>query len=283
MAVNIFEHDQWRSYLQSLIRERESRQRAFTLSQWSKKLGYRSPRSIGMVINGTRLPTSQMLDAISREERHNLAEKRCLALLVEIEKRRARARDFQDLAHELAGLKIRAIQKEEVDASQVFGWGNWYMPAIYSLVGQKDFRGDAHWIRKRLRNKVSENQVHLALQALIAQKWIVKTESPAGYAQMQSKHVVTRPMFPSALVREQNRQMIALAMDSFEEQPVGLRLPACHTFGIKRENIPAAIQFLNQALDELVSRFEDSSGEHLYQANFQFFDLSQPAEDEGES
>ena len=71
-TISIFKFEDYRAYLEVYRRMRsESSQDKGRLEPWSKRLGYRSPRSIAMVIKGQRLPSASLVNRLSQDFKLN--------------------------------------------------------------------------------------------------------------------------------------------------------------------------------------------------------------------
>lgn len=63
---SIYDHEDFKTFLQSLLERFPGRRRPLTLRELTVRMGYRSPRSLAMVLKGQRPPTSAMAQAASR-------------------------------------------------------------------------------------------------------------------------------------------------------------------------------------------------------------------------
>lgn len=80
----IFEFDDPIQYLEKAKLQRsgnESNPKRLSAAQWARRLGYRSRRSMGMVLSRKRLPSDDMLERISEYLNHSIQEHRYLQLL----------------------------------------------------------------------------------------------------------------------------------------------------------------------------------------------------------
>jgi hypothetical protein len=70
-AMTVFEFDDFRAYLNHVRSHYPGMKRPITLERWAKKLNYRSPRSIAMVLKGQRLPSEDLVLAFSHDLTHS--------------------------------------------------------------------------------------------------------------------------------------------------------------------------------------------------------------------
>ena len=87
--ISIFNFDNYLDFLKVVAQPKDSAEtNKLTLEDWAKRLGYRSPSSLSMVLKGQRLPSQDMLQAISEDLKLNQFEIQYLELLVKLEKQK---------------------------------------------------------------------------------------------------------------------------------------------------------------------------------------------------
>lgn len=114
----------YRSYL-SAVRAHYSKGRRFSLMEWAKRLGYRSPQTLGMVLSGRRLPSNELVRRLSSQLGHPYSEQRHLELLVQLEKRR---RKGLSTAETIEALRATKPQNPQIflDAEAFSYIAQWY-------------------------------------------------------------------------------------------------------------------------------------------------------------
>src|SRR5687768_11524289 len=68
-------------YLEALRAPKAARKRPLTLGQLSRHLGYRSPRTIAMVIKGQRKPSLELVERLSTWQCLSIREREYLSVL----------------------------------------------------------------------------------------------------------------------------------------------------------------------------------------------------------
>jgi uncharacterized protein (TIGR02147 family) len=105
-TISIFKFEDYRAYLEVYRRMRsDSNQDKGRLEPWSKRLGYRSPRSIAMVIKGQRLPSASLVNRLSQDFKLNDREHRYFELLAEKARREKRGANLGDTLRQLQLLR----------------------------------------------------------------------------------------------------------------------------------------------------------------------------------
>ncbi len=276
--LSIFRFQSYRDYLNVVAeRYRGRKDRPFTLNMWAKRLGYRSPRAIAMVLKGQRLPSQDMIEAFSRDLKLSILEKRYFELLVRMERSKERG---QALEAVVAELKQTAPQ----DAAATIGLDQftyisaWYCLAIKQLVGTTSFREDLAWIRKRLRNKLTEAEVRDAIATMI--KIGVLARGADGKLAVVGGPLVTASDLPSHALRSHHREMMERAREALVEQKVDQREFTGLTLKVDRRRIAEAKEEIRKFRDRFNERFGDGHADAVYQLNVQFFEHTISEEEE---
>ena len=63
--MTVFQFESSKDYFDYLIKNWKGRKKPLTLRQFSELLGYKSPRSIAMVLKGQRSPSQEMITQIA--------------------------------------------------------------------------------------------------------------------------------------------------------------------------------------------------------------------------
>jgi hypothetical protein len=85
-GLSVFDFDSHVDFLGAVAAAYLKGARRLTLDQWVARLGYRSPRSVAMVLKGQRLPSLSLVLAIGRDLKLSRPEQRYLELLVHLAK-----------------------------------------------------------------------------------------------------------------------------------------------------------------------------------------------------
>ncbi|MBI1860308.1 MAG: DUF4423 domain-containing protein [Deltaproteobacteria bacterium] len=225
-----------------------------SLKEWSQRFGYRSHRSLGMVMSGKRLPTPKMVESISRYFHLDPGEHRSLELLVH------EARTGEMAIHAQMGVLRQALTETELinlkDFAQI---SEWYMFVVKQLATTPSFRKHPEWIARRLRRKVDPRQLATAL-ATLERLGLLKT-----------KNVRTRNDIPSAALRMHHLQMLQRAAQSINQDPVTERENLSLTLRFDSKQMMSVKRYLREVREEFDRRFGSDTSEEVFQLLVHFF------------
>ena len=267
--MTVFEFDDFRNYLNHVRIHYPGRKKPITLDQWAKKLNYRSPRSIAMVLKGQRLPSSELVIAFSGDLQHSESERRYFELLVRKEKYRGNLP--KAILDELHKLNPRLIKHRPMDAELFSYVSSWHNFAIMQLFQTPGFRDDPEWIAKRLRNAITPEDVQASLDLLERLK-IIERNPESGTLQLSMVDpLITMEDIPSAAVRKHHTDQMDQAKLALQSQPLFEREFTCLTLRTSRKRLPELKKMIREFRDKFEKEFFDSDSVDVCQLNMQFF------------
>ncbi len=270
-AFNIFEFQEFPAFLTAAsarLAPRLSAKRGCA-GYLSRVLGYRSPRSIGMVLAGSRLPSKLMVDRLARKLLHTPSERRYLELLVEKEHRNRVGENITPLNQELLQLRPTPLSRHSIDIvgfSQIF---QWYYFVLRQLVQIPAIDLDPEKLSQRLRKKVSPEKIKEALIRLCHFGYL---EKQGNAYQVRHPDLITPADVPSQSLRLHHVQMLKRATEAIEEQPVEKREITSVTLRMRPEDLVEAKKRIRQFRDDFDAYFsKEEAGTEVYQLNLQLF------------
>lgn len=275
-VIRVFSYSDPVDYLQEIIKtSSEQKLKGWTLAAWSRRLGYRSARSLGMILKRQRRLTEKMAYSISKSMKHTAKEARYFDLIVRRDQLLHHGLDTAMVDAEMQELRARAPQYLEASVSiqdRVFSYiSNWYHLPIKQLIASPGFVNSIDWIRLRLRQKVTGAQVIEAIQNMLRVGVIVE-DKERGYRVPKKAGLRKIDGAPSLAVRQHHVQMIQRAADALKEQGIDLREFLSWTLRVDPERLPEMKECLRQFGYEFNSRFFDEKSNHVFQLNMQFFE-----------
>lgn len=241
------------------------------LNNWAKRLGYKSPSSLSMILSGERLPSEEMIKKISKDLKLTPRESRYFKLLVELEKTEKQKKDSSKIQEEIKKLNTEK-NSFQIDIKKFTTISEWYYLAIKQLITTPNFIEDEQWIYKRLRKKVSIGQIRIALKDLEDLE-IIKRDIN-GKIQVIKPGLITSNDIPSSAIRKHHAGMIDLAKLALSEQEINERQINSTTLKVNSSDIPEAKKFIFDFIKEFAARFNYDESENIYQLNVQFFELT---------
>lgn len=248
------------------------------LNSWSRRLGYKSPSSLSMVLSGERFPSEEMIERICADFALSGREKRYFKLLVDLAKAEKKNKDTAKI---LADIKSSTTEKNSypIDLKEFSTISDWYYVAIKQLISTKSFIEDEIWIHRRLRKKVTPGQIRAALNNL-QELGIVKRNS-RGRLEVVKAGLITTNDIPSSAIKQHHMGMLEQAAMALTEQTVDDRQNNSTTMKIDKDKLPEAKKFIFDFIKEFAGKFSttDENLENIYQLNVQFFELTKEVRD----
>jgi uncharacterized protein (TIGR02147 family) len=271
-AMTVFEFDDFRAYLNHVRSHYPGMKRPITLERWAKKLNYRSPRSIAMVLKGQRLPSEDLVLAFSHDLTHSENERRYFELLVRKEKYRGSVP--KAIVDELQKLNPRLIRRRPLDAevfSYVSAWHNYVILQLFSTPGFRTCKAEdcVRWVHERLGAKITEEDVEASI-ALLERLRFVEKEG-GRYRLSASDPLIAIEEIPSAAGRKHHNEQMDQAKDALQRAPMAEREFTCLTLRASRSKLPEIKKAIREFRDKFDKDFFDDQSDDVCQLNLQFF------------
>lgn len=252
--------------------------RPITLQRWAQRLGYKSPRSLAMVLDGTRQPTTQMILALARDLSWTAEEKRYFEILVLQTRYEKNGKAVPEaLEQELKLLSPRTIKKrilEDKDFEAISSWPHW---AIGQLAFSADFPDDPVTISRRMRFPLTSDNVRECLQRL-ERLGILERDAKTGRLQASdaASFTVGNANMPSRAIQRSHKQSLRLAEEALNVIPSEERYFTSLTVLMNRKRLEEARRFVKEFRNRFDKAFFDAEGDDVFQLSFQFFELTKP-------
>ncbi len=266
---SIFDFEDYREYLKAAcFPNGKYNHTSGTLSIWAKKLGYKSPSSLTMVLNGDRVPSRDMINSLGKELKLSVKERQYLDLQVDLDRAKRKGKDPTDL---LKRLSIIAPGKNNIQLSlnQFSLISKWYFYVIKQLISTPGFIEDYDWIFKRLDRKVTPSQIKYAIDALLELGIVKRDES--GNLTPAERGVISPNDIPSSALKNHHTGMMERAAEALREKPVEERQISSLTFRMNPEDLPKAKERVFKFIQEFNEEFANDNGLEVFQLNAQLF------------
>lgn len=270
--MTVFEFDDFRAYLEHMRTHYPGMRRPITLERWAKKLNYRSPRSIAMVLKGQRMPSEELVIAFSQDLNHSETERRYFELLVRKEKYKDAVP--KSISDELLKLNPRLIKRKSLDA-EIFSYvSSWHYYVIVQLMYSPAYASCkaedcVSWLYERLGKKISLQEVQESLQLLEKLKFVVKKDGRFELAEQDP--VIAIEEVPSAAGRKHHAEQMEQAKEALQRTPMAEREFNCLTFRASRSKLPELKKAVREFRDKFEKDFFDENSNDVCQLNVQFF------------
>lgn len=272
--MTVFEFEDFRAYLVYVRDHYPGLRRPITLERWAKKLNYRSPRSIAMVLKGQRLPSEDLVIAFSQDLKHSENERRYFELLVRKEKHKDNVP--APVLEELNKLNPKLLKRKALEG-EVFRYvADWQNYVILQLFSTPEFLArveadSVSWIEKKLGDKLSREEIQKSLELLEKLKFIER-DADSGKLRLASQDpFFTTEEVPSAAGRKHLTDQMEQAKEALHRQSLHDREFTCLTLRVDRKKIPEIKKAIREFRDKFDKDFFDDKGSDVCQINLQFF------------
>lgn len=233
------------------------------LAPWSKRLGYKSPRVLQMILQGKRLPSVELLFKVCRQFALTDLETRYAELLLirdrELRSRRAPSSAIEE---ELRAFRFRAnptpVEIIGPDPSALIS--AWYYLVIRQLALGSGFIEDPRWVSRRLGGAVPVRDCARVLKLL--------RELPLLRSPIRLR---TTDDVASRAVRMHHLGMLDRAKVALSECSILEREFIGNTIRCSPKSMPRIKRALREFADRFETEFHDPAGTEVYQLNLQAF------------
>ena len=270
-VAELFDFNDYRSFLRASQRKHPVTKRAITFESWAKRLGYQSPRSIAMVVKGQRIPSRDIVEALSKDLNLNSVRKRYFELLVKREQHEKQGEQLETIQSELRALNHKKISKKILDDSRFTPISEWQNLVLRQLVSTPDFKEYPKWVVCRLRNKLSEETIKKSFELLVRNGYL-KRDSSGKLCSPDDDSLWTTHDVPSTAIRRHHAQMMQRAVEALVEQDVSNREFAALTMRFKADRILEAKQAIREFQESFNNTFGVDASNQLFQLNIQFYE-----------
>lgn len=277
---SIFDYKHYKDYLNKALFPKGLNQHSSqNIKSVTKKLGYKAPSLLSMILKGQRLPSADLIEKLASILKMSKDEKRYFQLLVTYERKKLNEKNVEEELIHIENLlkKNKSSNPTIMDLAKFESIAQWYYLVIKQLIKHKDFQENELWIEKKLRKKVRPNQVKKALLHL--QQVGAITRDKTGRL-INSFSVTTTDEVPSSAIKQHHEGMIYRAAESVNEQTIEERDLQSLTLSFEKEDMKRAKEDINEFVDNFNATYAKKEGQDVYQLNVQFFSHTTSSKDE---
>lgn len=271
-------HDVYRfndpiDYLNYRLRERRKSSPAFSVSEWSRRLGYANPSFLSQILKrerklkpdlAARLAADLKLQGRAREYFE-------CTVLNESSDSAVEKRVYADLMQKMKPKRLQSQRELSLETFALIA--DWYHTALLEMLQLKGFTEDAETLRRALDPKLSLKSVRSAMKRLTDLGFWERDERGRLRRPAQEPNVLNEGV-PSEAVRLYHQQILERAKAAVTEQSLDERFLRGTTVAIKTSDMARASQILREAHEKILGLAAHGDGDELYQFNTQFFRLT---------
>jgi len=277
----VFNYQDYRAFLRDLFAFEKAHSEKFSYRVFSARAGFKSPNFLKLVIEGQRNLTDDSVRRVSMAFKLTAPEHeffRGLVVLNQAESPTERSLAARNLYkskvfREMYPLKVAQLEFYE----------NWWSIPLREMIGSPAFREDPQWIARKLRNRVTPQQVIQSIETLLAIGLIRRDDS--GRLVQAQQNVTTGDEVASSGVAAFHKQMIELAGDSIDSVKRYRREVSSSTVLVSESTFARLKELIQIFRKTLIAEAESGmpADQTVYQINFQLFPLTETlADDDGD-
>jgi uncharacterized protein (TIGR02147 family) len=270
--VNIFEYQDYRSYLHDYYAQQKAGLRNFSYRVFSEKAGIKAPSFLFYVIEGKRNLTKSTIIKISKAIGHNREEADYFECLVFFNQ----AQSITDKTHHYSRLvEIRKpLDIGIVAADRYEYYRTWYHSVIREVVILFDFKNDFARLGSYLVPQIGAREARESVQ-LLERLGFIERDGQGLYHQTENLVFAKGTQADRFVLEKFQSEMLAMALKAYDTIPVGERMSTATTFAISKETFELykmRIRELQRQLMEM-ARIEHTP-KRIYQLNLNLFPVS---------
>lgn len=269
---NIFEHLDYRNFLKDMYLFKKQTSKGFSYRTFSRLAGFKSSNFYKLIVDGKRNLSGEAISRFAKGlglTRSEVNFFEALVLFNQALSAEEKNRYYERIAHSKSYNHVKQLENHQYDY-----FSNWYYVALRELVLLPGFREDPQWINRKLKTKLSEDEIKKAVQVLLDLKLIHRDEY--NRLKQTDEKIVTVPEIASLVALNFHKEMIQKANDSLEQTKTAHRDISALTVTLSKKQFDQIRDRLQQFRREVHAiAMEEKNPDAVYQVNFQLFNLSE--------
>lgn len=271
----IYRYFEFDEFLRDWFDFLKSGQSLFSLRELAKKAKI-STGYLPMVLSGKRKLTNNMLNKIIPHLELTTEEEIHFELLVQLKNAENQEAKMRYLSLMEQNSNYKKYNKHESETYRYLT--HWYYVAIREMTALQDFQDDPQWISKKLKDKVSKEEIVKALKFLIDKRFIIKGKD-GKYLPPDKNIECYGGVFKLALT-EFHKEMFEMGVKSISNTHRDNRNIKGHTFAIPKDKIANAKKIIDDAEEALIELGnQEESGSVVMQGQLAIFPLTKIEEE----
>jgi uncharacterized protein (TIGR02147 family) len=227
----VFEYTDYRSYLSDYYKAHKGTSDVFSYQYLAHKAGFRNKGFVYNVISGTKnlsLSSAARLASVVTSTQREADYFVALVAFNQARSPREREVQFRRLSEVQCdrgnGARIREVRRDQYEF-----YAEWYHTAIWSLIGEYQFKGDFAWLAAKLHPRISVRQARRSVE-LLQRLGLVRATDDGSYETVDPL-LRPDPKIASVAVHALHCATADLAREAIDELPVNERDITGRTFG----------------------------------------------------
>lgn len=270
-APEIERYTDYRAYLRDYYAHAKRAWPHFSYRWFNGKAGISNPALYSKVVAGERNLTEKTSAAFVKGLRLGERQGRFFQALVRFNQAKTAA-SKQECLEQMRNLLPR-VQERTLPAQIWSYYSRWHHIALRELMCLLDWRADFGLLARHLLPAVPRRAVRESVEFLISAGLVRRKED--GRYEQAWPHLTTRSEVDSLAVREGNRQLALLGVESLERVPPSQRDVSSLTLGLSAQEfglVKAEIRYFKDRVRAILAG--PDRAERVYALNVQLFPLS---------
>jgi uncharacterized protein (TIGR02147 family) len=272
MPPRIYTFESASKFLSEAWKEKKAQNPSFSLRSWAKLLGFENNAPLSLILSGKRSVPRKYIPRFVQSLKLSDYEAQYLELLIDLEW--ARTTELKDYYRgRLENLRQKRIPDISEDDRLRFMKDPLHT-ALLEMTSLKDFSPKISWIRARLPEEFSREEIEEALRRMLTLGLL--TSETDGTLKKTFKHLMSAPDEASEAAVAYHKRVSELASRRIDEVPMELRDFASFSFNLKKSQLEEAKKALAVFSETFILRFEsaDGEGDETYQLSLQLFPIT---------
>ncbi len=251
--LDIFQFKSAGAFLTETYRLSKIQKKKVTLKQWAKNCGFKSPRALGMVFTGERLPSLNVVNSVSKILKFNHREHSYFVLLSERDRKQKQKKSTFEIDMQLTEMqtKVNVVPVNCTLTGQIVG--DWYHLVIRQLAGKNGIQNDPAKISKLLKGKVTATEIRFGIDRML-KAGLLKIDAQ-GVLRITDDGLNFQSDVPSTAIQLHHLQMLDRAKESIKEVDVAQREFNSLTISMASQDLVAAKEMLRAFHAEFNKKF----------------------------
>lgn len=250
-----------------------------TNGEWALRLGYKSPRSFGMITSGERLPSNEMISSLSKYLKLSKRKEEYLRLLVTLEKKRKKNKPINTTINQLKEINPKNSSFHFIEPDEFSHISKWYYLVLRQILIWPYHESEIHTLHSLIGKQIKLRTLKNALELMIAHGFLKRDQD--GFISIAKQGLNTRSDIPSHAVIQHHLEMLDQTKKHLvSDQPEEREFQSL-TFRCKATDMKEAKEFIRDFKEEFNKRFAKDNGEDVYQLGIQFFSHTKSFQNEG--
>jgi uncharacterized protein (TIGR02147 family) len=270
--INLFEYQNYRTYLRDYYDEQKRTKRYFSYRYFSQKAGINASAFLYYVIENKRNLTKKSITKISAGIGHSEEEREYFENLVFFNQ--ASTITEKTMFYNKIIASHRSIDLKTIDSQRYAFYSAWYHSVIREVVTFVDFKGDYQLLANMLIPKITGKQALESITLLERLGFIERDEN--GLYHQTDTLIGVKPSASEAFIVEKfQMEMLQIALKAYDAIPRPERMSASTTFSISTETYGLFVQKTREFRKELLELARlDTNPQQVFQFTFNLFPIS---------